>query len=106
MSKKAVSIIDHQHQDDDLCVSVPGVVVVDLHHPAAGHTLQVTVALTQVTRGATCRDHGVSMLTMGKRTSVSLGLSQLIGQRHPDPQGRQQRHAGEDGGCNNMFCEL
>ena len=37
--QKAVNIIDHQDQDDDLCVSVPGVVVVDLHHPAGGHAL-------------------------------------------------------------------
>ena len=105
VSKKAVNIIDHQHQDDDLCVSVPGVVVVDLHHPAAGHTLQVTVALTQVTRGATCRGHGVSMLR-GQRTSVSLGLSQLIGQRHPDPQGRQQRHAWKMEGAITCFANF
>ena len=105
MRKKAVNIIYHQHRVSDLCVSVPGVVVVDLHHPAAGHALQVTVALTQVTRGSTCRGHGVAMLR-GQRTSVSLGLSQLVRQRHPDPQGRQQRHAGKDVGYNNMFCEL
>ena len=66
--------------------------MIHLDHPATGHALQGAVALTQVTRGATCRGH----VTTWRRGLG--GRSQLVRQRHPDPQGRQQRHAGRENG--------
>ena len=65
--------------------------MIHLDHAATGHALQGAVALTQVTRGATCRGH----VTSGGRRGLG-GRSQLVRQRHPDPQGRQQRHAGRE----------
>ena len=67
--------------------------MIHLDHAATGHALQGAVALTQVTRGATCRGH----VTSGGRRGLG-GRSQLVRQRHPDPQGRQQRHAGRENG--------
>lgn len=64
--------------------------MIHLDHAATGHALQGAVALTQVTRGATCRGH----VTTWRRGLG--GRSQLVRQRHPDPQGRQQRHAGRE----------
>ena len=64
--------------------------MIHLDHAATGHALQGAVALTQVTRGVTCRGH-VSTWRRGLG-----GRSQFVRQRHPDPQGRQQRHAGRE----------
>ena len=65
--------------------------MIHLDHAATGHALQGAVALTQVTRGATCRGH----VTREGRRGLG-GRSQLVRQRHPDPQGREQRHAGRE----------